>query len=674
MSVKAKCADQGGKEDDEEEDVNDVTSSSTCSSIDDVRGSQVRAQFEKLASVLRETNANLHTFEFMLGQYRQLAKISPFNVVHASGTGPHAGDGVIMEQLKQLSNAVDRMTSSSGQEDGETSTNTLAEIQSLRKQVENLQQANNTVQMLNNKVKELEGKLESKTIECEKYSSNIRRLQTEFDEEKRRRVALDHKLDSEQKAAKIVAQDITRYVESMKHLERKAEADLKEKKNMSDQIGDLQRKLTERNRAGHEDTMCRTCLERSNADMSGVESNVVVRAAEETAETVSNLRNQVKILQKEKLALEQKVALSHQMVPLARNNTSCLSNESILCQTCLDKSTAEVVTDVARSTQQVHASALKVSEELVFERQLRKEIEDEHAGCQSQIRDYQSQCFHLKSGLEALKSELEQWQTVSGSTSPAHLALPPSSTGIQHQDRASTDKNHVGLLKKTQLKLASVKAQRNTLMSAEGKAFEELTLARKQLTDTEESLDRLKAKSKTLLSRYREKKQSYNAATAKLRKIRHWLMELSSMCQNKEDNNRKILDHLGNQIEISGRLLATYLNVDHSQTSLKSGHNTTKKSLAIWFCDIQALASWTHTQLAALGARHWTGKEPGIRQQRNLGSDSSTKDTISELSHTLNSEVLSKNDAIVVAEAQDSIVKTQKDHFNTILTLIDQQQ
>ena len=56
-------------------------------------------------------------------------------------------------------------------------------------------------------------------------------------------------------------------------------------------------------------------------------------------------------------------------------------------------------------------------------------------------------------------------------------------------------------MKKTQLKLASVKAQRNTLMSAEGKAFEELTVARRQLKDTEDSLDRLKAKSKTLLTR-----------------------------------------------------------------------------------------------------------------------------------------------------------------------------
>ena len=43
------------------------------------------AQFDKLAGVLAETNANLHTFEFMLNQYRQLAKIQPFNVTPGAG-------------------------------------------------------------------------------------------------------------------------------------------------------------------------------------------------------------------------------------------------------------------------------------------------------------------------------------------------------------------------------------------------------------------------------------------------------------------------------------------------------------------------------------------------------------------------------------------------------------
>jgi hypothetical protein len=36
-------------------------------------------QFAKLAGALKETNQNLLTFEFMLAQYRRLARIEPFN-------------------------------------------------------------------------------------------------------------------------------------------------------------------------------------------------------------------------------------------------------------------------------------------------------------------------------------------------------------------------------------------------------------------------------------------------------------------------------------------------------------------------------------------------------------------------------------------------------------------
>jgi hypothetical protein len=37
----------------------------------------MQEQFANLSSVLVETNENLHTFEFMLNQYRRLATIRP---------------------------------------------------------------------------------------------------------------------------------------------------------------------------------------------------------------------------------------------------------------------------------------------------------------------------------------------------------------------------------------------------------------------------------------------------------------------------------------------------------------------------------------------------------------------------------------------------------------------
>ena len=127
---------------------------------------------------------------------------------------------------------------------------------------------------------------------------------------------------------------------------------------------------------------------------------------------------------------------------------------------------------------------MRVSEELVSERRLRLKVETEHSGCAEQIDDYRNQCVQLKSGLETLKAQLEehQWSTAAATT---HAAAGGGGS----------------LLRKTQLKLASVKAQRNTLMSAETKAFEDLSVVRSQLREREESLDRLRAKSKTLLSR-----------------------------------------------------------------------------------------------------------------------------------------------------------------------------
>ena len=120
------------------------------------------------------------------------------------------------------------------------------------------------------------------------------------------------------------------------------------------------------------------------------------------------------------------------------------------------------------------------------ERRLRLKVETEHSGCAEQIDDYRNQCVQLKSGLETLKAQLEehQWSTAAAATT-----------------HAAAGGGGASLLRKTQLKLASVKAQRNTLMSAETKAFEDLSVVRSQLREREESLDRLRAKSKTLLSR-----------------------------------------------------------------------------------------------------------------------------------------------------------------------------
>ena len=487
-----------------EEDVlcvedNDVSVSS--SSSEDIRP-QVRLQFEKLAGVLRETNQNLHTFEFMLNQYRQLAKIAPF-AVRPDGTSDR--DDPIMEQLKLLATSVDRIRPESSGND-----EVQREIKVLRKQVESL--SGNSA-----KVQDLEAKLNNKTADCQTYLLANQRLELELAEEKKRRLVLDQKLDSERRAAKIVAQDITRYVDAMKQLEKQVE----HYKNL--------------------------------------------------AETDDK-------------------------------------NSTTLCRSCLESSTIE------EAALRVRVETSELAQELVVERQRRLEIEQKHSSCESQIQDYEIQLKDLKLGLETVQDELERCQ---------------SSTGDQN-------------LKRTQLKLANVKAERNVLFASESKANEEATQAKFKLQLAEEALDRLKAKSKILLSKYRSRKQSFSAMSNKVNKIRTSLIQLQSLCRTKEENNRRILDHLGNQIEISARLLAAYLKVSIEDDLVKDS----KKTLAAWFCDVQALASWTHSQLAAFGARYWMGKEEWKREDED--------NTISELS-----EMLSKD-------------STAQNPFDTILSLIDE--
>ena len=58
--------------------------------------------------------------------------------------------------------------------------------------------------------------------------------------------------------------DLLRYVEAMKHLERKADSDAKEKKALVEKISKLQRKVEDKTawERTQEDSLCRTCLDR----------------------------------------------------------------------------------------------------------------------------------------------------------------------------------------------------------------------------------------------------------------------------------------------------------------------------------------------------------------------------------------------------------------------------
>ena len=110
-------------------------------------------------------------------------------------------------------------------------------------------------------------------------------------------------------------------------------------------------------------------------------------------------------------------------------------------------------------------------------------------------------------------------------------------------------------------------------MSSEKKLIETLNLKKSRLEQTEEALNRLKTKSRSLLRQYRAKKQMVSSISTKIDAIRSNLLGLKDLCKTKDENYKEILSHFGGQIEISARLLANYLNVPINLT----GYNVNLK-------------------------------------------------------------------------------------------------
>ena len=128
-------------------------------------------------------------------------------------------------------------------------------------------------------------------------------------------------------------------------------------------------------------------------------------------------------------------------------------------------------------------------------------------------------------------------------------------------------------LNKIRLKYAESKAQKGALISSEKKLIDTLNLKKSRLEQTEEALNRLKTKSRSLLRQYRAKKQMVSSISTKVDAIRNNLLDLKDLCKTKDENYKEILSHFGGQIEISARLLANYLNVPINLT----GYNVNLK-------------------------------------------------------------------------------------------------
>ena len=195
------------------------TSSSTSSTDDDIQP-EVRNQFMKLAEALKETNQNLLTFEFMLAQYRKLARIEPFNtsreLIHPDQQTKEPehqqseDQSEVLDQLRCLTEAVNNLhdkpasiseLSESVLNNQESSKKLIGEVLSIREQIQHLSEANEAAGFLRCKVADLEISLNEKNLRIEGLAESHKRLSAQLAEERERCLELDRKLESEKRAA-----------------------------------------------------------------------------------------------------------------------------------------------------------------------------------------------------------------------------------------------------------------------------------------------------------------------------------------------------------------------------------------------------------------------------------------------------------------------------------------
>ena len=403
------------------------SSSSSSASLDDIEP-EVKDQFVKLADALKETNQNLLTFEFMLAQYRKLARIEPFNAqkdVLLQGDLDHHADELdgsgtgreeVLEQLKCLTSAVNSLQpppadfSAGGKPD--MVARLLDDLHSIQGQLQQLNEANEAVAFLRSKVDHLESALDEKSRLADALTESHKRLTSQLNEERDRCHELDRKLESEKRAAAQVGKDITKYVERMNELEAKVRnpdpkitelekllsAKCDECKVLSEQNYDLKQKLSRAEKNGSSEMEARLEAEHSNRSLS-----VYVEKVEELERKIKSDSKEKESLQTTIDILKDQLSESRRLNDDSRNfglneSSSTFSTSGGLCRSCLESDRIEEVTrkveelavDIQRRTDtdvaRLASQNRQLESDLRREQNLRHSLETKVAVCETEIR------------------------------------------------------------------------------------------------------------------------------------------------------------------------------------------------------------------------------------------------------------------------------------------------
>ncbi len=435
----------------EDADGEDCVEGSLSSSSSSDLAPRMQAQFNNLSSVLAETNENLLSFEFMLQQYKQQARIRPISKAGRAGggggEGAPSGDGKggegrddpalsetqvemndkLERLLSELSEAVGKVASLKDHVQTPSEAAQRDEESALRKELartrEALTESEARVQDLERQKEVLEQDRQSKAGHCEQLAESAHRARSELKEERERRQRLDEKLEKEQRAARKVGEDITRYVEQMRGLEEEVAMLRRERKvrggtgrtqkAVVDMQGDTLVATIEEPEEEEEVVVLRSKLEEERSRVRELQSRVA-RYEEQEGENerqLAELKSGLVAVQKE---LEEKC---HMLPPitagdLALESASSLRDKEKIRQMESDQRRAEEALEAKQQeldnlrlkskvlVQQYRRKKSQLSEQSGRMSSARARLGDIMAGCAVSERNYCTILCHLGSQVE----------------------------------------------------------------------------------------------------------------------------------------------------------------------------------------------------------------------------------------------------------------------------------
>ena len=218
----------------------------------------ITLEIQQLAESLKETNENLYTFQFMLNQYKKLARVVP-QVQSSDFAVAVDKNAIIEDELKKISQSIQQLEAKD-----ET------HFQEIKLHLNQQPKALNKLDTseLKEVISELTNKLSVQEDKCVALTEANLRLTHELASEKERSLILDQKLESEREAARVVGRDVQRYVEYNNKLEMELKS-LRESENRRNNQSSSNNDVVDGVGVLNESSnLCTTCLDEDEKENS----------------------------------------------------------------------------------------------------------------------------------------------------------------------------------------------------------------------------------------------------------------------------------------------------------------------------------------------------------------------------------------------------------------------